>query len=375
MRSACSLIGPIAIFVTSSLGCALGGFRRSFPPPPPPDLPSEDEASIDTRALVLAAMNCWLAPAVYHAPPWAPEEEVSAAFGPETGSCTAAAQAVHVRPLRLYRLDADATFEIRRRVTRTPSIETSPREVSELLSFLDKGLAAIAEGRHAYAEIMRAGAGVSPSIDKLRAHRAVAELDDFGRMTEGLIGVQARSVAMVVLANNFLQIARVDEAVRPFAAEPLFTTLFGAEFLSDKGSTEPPARWNEYVAAAARSIEVPAALSGHDLAAPSVGGGPREFDGRESLRAVTSLVGAQMRALAQQLPAGDISSDVERTIARYATFDVGAAVSQSVAAAAAPASTQSSPAEPSPASTEPPPDSANPYDDPPVETPPRAPAP
>ena len=163
------------------------------------------------------------------------------------------------------------------------------------------------------------------------------------------MGVEARAIAALIVANDFLLVSHVRPSQRPFAAEPLFTMFFGTEFLSERADTAP-APWPDYVSAAARAIEPPAKTTEaktteakttdvalvdpwpevHEGADPvaAVGGGPSAPapDEHASLRAVTSLVSAHLQSLAQQLPEGEIRSAIERTIGHLVAFDVEAAL-------------------------------------------------
>ena len=272
---------------------------------------------------------------------WRTADDLTSAFDAEATSCFNAARAVEVRPVRLYRLDTDATFEVRRAIVQNRGDAYSSREVNEMTSVFDLGLAAVAEGRHAHSVLARKAPDLSTDdVDAIRAHGMVVALDDFGRTTDSAIGVEARAIAALIVANDFLLVSHVRPAQRPFAAEPLFTMFFGTEFLSDRPDSAP-APWPEYVDAAARAIEPPpapkAALADEVLVDPwatvqdsagpaAVGGGPSAPDEHASLRAVTSLVSAHLQSLAQQLPEGDIRSAIERTIGHFVAFDVEAAL-------------------------------------------------
>jgi hypothetical protein len=338
MRSAASIFG--LMIVTSLLGCEL----NQVPPAPTfiaPFVPFE--SAPDARELLRAATDCMLTSVYYHPPSGASYESV--ASGSEAMSCIKAGHAIHIRPVRLYRLDADAIFEVRRAITQSPGTAYSPRQMTEMVSFFDKAVAAIAEGKRAHSALIREAPDLGrAAVDKVRAHAMIVGLDDFGRGTGTLAGVEARAVAMLIAGNNFLYLARVRTAQRPFAAEPLFTMMFGSEFLSNSAD-EAPASWADYVGAAARAAEQPPAqpqeLAPEDAlvdpwatvqngsARPAVGGGPSDQDERATLRAVTGAVEVELRSLSDQLPAGDLRSAVERTISHFAALDVEAVISNS----------------------------------------------
>jgi hypothetical protein len=318
MRRVASILG--LTFATCLLGCELG---RA---PTAPKVREVSETPLDSRALLRASLTCMMAPILHDS--WRSADDQSStpsgvsqalAFDAEATSCFNAARAIEVRPVRLYRLDSDATFEVRRAIAQNRGDVYSSREVNEMMSVFDLGLAAVAEGRHAHAVLARKAPDLSTDdVDQIRAHRMVVALDDFGRTADSAMGVEARAIAALIVANDFLLVSHVRAAQRPFAAEPLFTMFFGSEFLSDRPDTAP-APWPEYVSAAARAIEPPPDT-------PAIGGGPSAPDEQASLRAVTSLVSAHLQSLAQQLPEGEIRSSIERTIGHYIAFDVEAAL-------------------------------------------------
>src|SRR5262249_52314872 len=124
----------------------------------------------------------------------------------------------------------------------------------DMLALFDQSLAAIMEARRARTALLHGAPHPSTeAVDKIRARTLVVKLDDYGQRLGGGAGTEAKAVARVVAANAFLQVSRGDAIVRPYVAEPLFTMMFGSEFLSESPD-EPPASWSEYVAAAARAI-------------------------------------------------------------------------------------------------------------------------
>jgi hypothetical protein len=325
MRRVGSIFG--LTIATCLLGCAMGKPQ----PTAPVVVRQVPETPIDSRALLRASLTCMIAPILHDT--WRTAEDQSSAFDAEATSCFKAARAVQVRPVRLYRLDSDVTLEVRRVIAQNRGDVYSAREVNEMISVYDMGLAAVAEGRHAHAALARKAPDLaSDDVDKIRAHRAVVALDDYGRTSDSAMGVEARAIAALIVANDFLLVSHVKPTQRPFAAEPLFTMFFGTEFLSEHPESAP-APWPEYVSAAARAIEPPTSTAAPELVDPwpTVQDGSGSVsasvpDEHASLRAVTSHVSAHLQTLAQQLPEGEIRSALERTIGHLVAFDVEAAL-------------------------------------------------
>ena len=159
------------------------------------------------------------------------------------------------------------------------------------VALFEKTVAAVSEGRRASAALLRDPVAVDAgAIDSLRAHEMVVALDDFGRKTGGDMGAYARTVAMLVAANNFLLVGRVPAAQRPFAAEPLLTMMLGSEFLS-YGSDEPTVTWAEYIGAAGRSIE----------AAPGAQVSPIPKASATAWSKCSNFAGSELRAVSGKL--------------------------------------------------------------------------
>jgi hypothetical protein len=304
--------------------------------PPPSGVRAPRRPATNAHELVLAALDCVMAPVVYGAPPWASNDEEVAAFGPEASSCVKAARAAHVGSARIYRVDSDALVDVRGAIRQRHGGSTASRDSADMLALFDKSMGAIMEARRARTALVREAPHPSPeAVGKIRARAMVVKLDDFGRTRGDAIGTEAKAVARVVAANTFMQIARVDAVVRPYVAEPLFTMMFGSEFLSESPD-EPPAPWRDYLAAAARAIpgrsddavaEAPDAETGSNRRA--IGGGPVE-DERGDLRAVAGFAAADLRSLAAKLDPGNLRAAVERTAANLVAFDVESAVREKV---------------------------------------------
>src|SRR2546423_4025929 len=78
---------------------------------------TDESSSLDAHTLTLAALDCFMRPVVYDTPPSEKTSERSGAtLGAESESCVTAAQAIHVRPWRLYRHSPDAVFDLRHAV-------------------------------------------------------------------------------------------------------------------------------------------------------------------------------------------------------------------------------------------------------------------
>jgi hypothetical protein len=313
------------LFATAAISCAP---RADVPSAPAARAPQRKP--VDSHALVLAALDCVMAPVVYDAPPWASNDEQVASYGPEAASCTKAAQAAHVGSARIYRVDSDALLDLRHAIRRGSAGPS--RDPADMLALFDQSLAAIMEARRARTALVKGAPHPSTeAVEKIRARTLVVKLDDYGQRRGGPLGTEAKAVARVIAANAFLQVARVDALVRPYVAEPLFTILFGSEFLSESPD-EPPASWSEYVAAAARAIPGRPGDQIADIgdtasdgaAQKAIGGGPVENE-RGDLRAVADAAAADLRSLATNLPSGTLHGAVERTVAKLVAFDVESA--------------------------------------------------
>jgi hypothetical protein len=282
---------------------------------------------VDAHTLVLAALDCVMAPILYDAPDWASTDAEVATFGPAAASCATAARAAHIGSARLYRVDSDAIVDVRRAIRLSPT--TASFDPVDTVSLFDQGLAAVMEARRARSALAREAPHPSPeAVEKIRARAMIVSLDDYGQRKGGSIGIEARAVAKLMAANEFLKVAQVKPVVRPYVAEPLFTMMFGSEFVSESPD-EPPASWDEYLAAAARAAPQPpndgAAAKTEDgrvdASSGAVGGGPIE-DGNKDLHAVTNSVAAEMRALAAALPNGHLRVALERTVRDLLAFEV-----------------------------------------------------
>jgi hypothetical protein len=321
----------LSILSAFFVGAAAASCAPRADVPPAASLPPR--ASIEAHALVLAALDCVMAPVVDGAPPWASNDVEVATFGPEASSCATAARAAHVGSARLYRVDSDALINLRHAIRRGEPGTQPSRDPIDMLALFDHGLAAVMEARRARTALVREAPRPSPqAVDKIRARALVVELDDFGRRRGGEMGLEARAVARVIAASGFLQVGRVETPARPWVAEPLFTMMFGSEFLSESAG-EPAAPWGDYVAAAARASRTNgratavAETEAGGASRKAVGGGPVE-DARRDLRAVADAAATDLRSLATSLPAGSLRGALERTVENLRAFDVESAASE-----------------------------------------------
>jgi hypothetical protein len=294
------------------LGClALSCSPRAVDPTSSRATAGPDTAP-DAHALVVDSLDCVLGPVVYDAPPWQKPNESAAPFGPESPSCVRAARAIHVRPWRLYRHAPDVMVDLRHEVARDTGAHPAD---GPLLSLLDHGMAAALEAREARVTLAREAPNLSPvAVNKVRARAMVARLDDFGRSHPTSVGAEARAIAMAIAASDFVQAGRLKPAQRPYAAEPLFTIMFGSEF-SSWSPDEPAAGWSDYVAAAARmsprGSDRVAALD-NDSEPPAIGGGPS--DDVQNLQTVADAAAADLRKIAAKVRSGPLRAQIERAV-------------------------------------------------------------
>src|SRR5262249_33806476 len=152
--------------------------------------------TVDTHSLVLAALDCVMAPVVYDAPPWAANDDEVATFGPQGTSCLVAARAAQVGSARLYRVDSDALLDLRRALRRPGGASRDP---DDMLALFDEGVGAVMEARRARTTLDREAPYPSvPALEKIRARAMLTKLDDFGHDKGGAIGAEARAVARIV---------------------------------------------------------------------------------------------------------------------------------------------------------------------------------
>jgi hypothetical protein len=251
------------------------------------------------------------------------------------------AKAANVSPMALYNGDPAAVDGVRKALDSRLSAEgASSDAANNSLAFYDKGVAAAKEARTAHstlgalesaAETMRTRAGsagpkgtrgaggqmqvAGPTADQIRAHTALTDLYQYGR-TQGAteIGTQAQSLAWVIGANRFMEVNDVPPPVKSLVAEPLFSGLLNVPEPAPAAGRVAPA-WNEYLAAAARSVSATSGRTG-GTTGQAVGGGPGATGEKANLDQVVKTTEDRLQVLGQQLPfTSPLRSEVDRTIA------------------------------------------------------------
>jgi hypothetical protein len=254
--------------------------------------------------------------------------------GSAAEQCVSVAQAANVMPTALAMGDASAVDTVRRMLDSRLSVEGASQDVSNnTLAFFDKGVAAAKEARTATESIYgRGGVGGGPSssgsssghspsgsgssstskqsasrpgADEIRAHRALGDLYQFGRnlgATE--TGTAAQALAWVIAVDRFEAVTDLPTQQKSLAAEPLFAVILNVPAPS---SGRPGGGWNDYVAAAARSVGAPPT--------GAVGGGPSGGGATANLKQVARGAEERMQVLGQQLPpSSPLRPEIDRTI-------------------------------------------------------------
>jgi len=151
------------------------------------------------------------------------------------------------------------------------------------------------------------------TADQIRAHAALTDLYQYGRSlgaTES--GTQAQALAWVIGANRFMDVNQVPPPAKSLVAEPLFAALLNVPAPAPAAGRAAPA-WNEYLAAAARSVS---ATSGRTGTGQAVGGGPGAANEKANLEQVVKTTEDKLQVLGQQLPfASPLRAEVDRTMA------------------------------------------------------------
>jgi hypothetical protein len=253
------------------------------------------------------------------------------------------AKAVNVSPGALYNGEPTAIETVRKAVdTRLSAEGASSDAANNALGFFDKGAAASKEARSAHdalalsataAQAMRAhgGSRAAPksgsaghpagpaaisgqTADQIRAHTALSDLNQYGRglgATE--LGTQAQALAWVIGANRFMDVNQVPPQAKSLVAEPLFSALLNVPAPAPAAGRMAPA-WNEYLAAAARSVSATSTRSG--ATGQAVGGGPGAANEKANLEQVIKTTEDRLQILGQQLPfTSPLRSEVDRTMA------------------------------------------------------------
>jgi hypothetical protein len=250
------------------------------------------------------------------------------------------AKAANVPPTALYKGDPAALDSVRKMMDARLSAEgASSDAANNSLGLYDKGVAAAKEARTAHdtlelsaeaAQSMRTRAGSvggpksgaphgpppasfsGGTADQIRAHTALSDLYQYGRnlgATEG--GTQAQALAWVIGANRFMDVNRVPPQAKSLVAEPLFSALLNVPAPAPAAGRVAPA-WNEYLAAAARSVSATSSKGG--TTGQAVGGGPVTSE-KANLDQVVKTTEERLQVLGQQLPfTSPLRSEVDRTI-------------------------------------------------------------
>jgi len=259
------------------------------------------------------------------------------------------AKAANVSPAALYSGDPAATDAVRKAIDARLSAEGASSDAANgTLTLYDKGIAASKESRSAHDSLAlvgeaheamrnRAGSANAPkkgstgahggagaqgagqgalgaqTADQIRAHAALTDLYQYGRSlgaTES--GTQAQALAWVIGANRFMDVNQVPPPAKSLVAEPLFAALLNVPAPAPAAGRAAPA-WNEYLAAAARSVS---ATSGRTGTGQAVGGGPGAANEKANLEQVVKTTGDRLQVLGQQLPfASPLRAEVDRTMA------------------------------------------------------------
>jgi hypothetical protein len=270
-----------------------------------------------------------------------------AMIGPNSDRCMTTAKAANVPPAALYKGDPQALDSVRKTIDARLSAEgASSDAANNSLTLYDKGVLAAKEARASHdtleltasaAQAMRSRAGsanapksgaphgpppaaiAGPTADQIRAHSALSDLYQYGRSlgaTES--GTQAQALAWVIGANRFMAVSSVPPQAKSLVAEPLFSALLNVPPPAPAAGRVAPA-WNEYLAAAARSVSATSSKGG--TTGQAVGGGPVTSE-RANLDQVVKTTEDRLQVLGQQLPfTSPLRSEVDRTIAGLHTVE------------------------------------------------------
>jgi hypothetical protein len=336
-----------------------GGTGQAAPAQPPPAAPQ-----LSSNDLMVGTISCILGPVMMHShqmgstgmhggqqqgesmgggPSGGGSDMPTggAMIGPNSDRCMTTAKAANVPPAALYKADPQALDSVRKAMDSRLSAEgASSDAANNSLTLYDKGVAAAKEARTSHdtlelaasaAQAMRTKAGSAnapksgahhgpppaaigdQTADQIRAHTALSDLYQYGRnlgATES--GTQAQALAWVIGANRFMEVSSVPPQAKSLVAEPLFSSLLNVPPPAPAAGRVAPA-WNEYLAAAARSVSATSSKGG--TTGQAVGGGPVTSE-RANLDQVVKTTEERMQVLGQQLPfTSQLRSEVDRTIA------------------------------------------------------------
>ncbi|HKQ69545.1 MAG TPA: hypothetical protein VJT73_09405 [Polyangiaceae bacterium] len=333
--------------------------------------PGQAQMQLSSQELMMGSVTCVLGPVLYHGP----KSETARGGGPQLGSdgsaqpsgaaspgtsatggglgpvaekCMKTAQAVNVTPSAIYNAEPTALDAVRKAVDARLSAEGASTDAADnALGFYDKGIAAAKEARTATDTLVqqanamtppartgssssRGGRKAGPPLpsagaaalgEQLRSHRALGELYQFGRnqgTTE--IGTEAQTLAWVIGANRFALVDELPVAMKPYAAEPLFAAILNVPAPTPPAG-KPMPTWNDYLAAAARSISATSSTSG--TSGRAVGGGPGgAADEKANLKQVVQTTEERLRVLGEQLPpSSELRAISDRTVTTLRNYE------------------------------------------------------
>jgi len=338
------------------------GTGQAVPAPPPAPAPIQ----LSSNDLMMGSISCILGPVMHSSKVGSPDTQgesmggsapsagssnmpSASTAGPNSDRCMTTAKAANVSPAALYSGDPAAIDSVRKAIDARLSAEGASSDAANgALTMYDKGIAASKEARQAHDslalvgeahEAMRnragsvgtpkkgsagahGGAGAQGSgqaalgaqtADQIRAHSALGDLYQYGRSlgaTES--GSQAQALAWVIGANRFMDVNQVPPPAKSLVAEPLFSALLNVPAPAPAAGRTAPA-WNEYLAAAARSVS---ATSGRTGTGQAVGGGPGAMNEKANLEQVVKTTEDHLQVLGQQLPfTSPLRGEVDRTMA------------------------------------------------------------
>jgi hypothetical protein len=327
--------------------------------------PGAAQIQLSSNDLVMGSLSCMLGPVMHTSQmgssgmqgesmgAGSSDMSSGSAPGPSSDRCTTTAKAANVSPAALYSGEPTAIETVRKAIdTRLSAEGASSDAANNTLAFYDKGVSAAKEARSAHDALAlvgaaqqamrthggsaggpKAGSGghaagqgamASQTADQIRAHTALSDLYQYGRnlgATEG--GTQAQALAWVIGANRFMGVSEVPPQAKSLVAEPLFSALLNVPAPAPTAGRMAPA-WNEYLAAAARSVSATSGRTG--TTGQAVGGGPAAANEKANLEQVIRTTEERLSVLGQQLPfTSPLRSEVDRTTAGLNALEAAAA--------------------------------------------------
>jgi hypothetical protein len=271
--------------------------------------------------VVMGTLACLLGPAL-HKEAGRMDEASASGASPAPGftpaSCAAAAKAADVKPGALANREPNAIDAARRALESRLSAEGPSSEVAgNKLAFFDKGVEAAKEAAVADQVVYghRTERAVSASdADAIRAHRALDELDRFGKnLGASAMGIEAQALGWIIAAHRFMAIGEVPASKKSLVAEPLFAVGFRVSVPAVRGRSL--SSWSAYVAAAAQAVGATPTVK--TRTGRAVGGGPSSETDENNLKEVVRTARGRLEVLAEQLRSGsDLRTEVENVVAR-----------------------------------------------------------